>query len=52
MKIVDKQGNLVKADARRLLSVKELQTVLVRGKAKRDVGGNLTILANGVYVRK
>ena len=50
--IVDNQGKLVPADARELLNVKELQTVVVRGTAKRDDAGNLTVLASGVYVRK
>jgi hypothetical protein len=52
VKVVDDQGKLVAADARELLGVKELQTVVVKGKAQRDESGNLTILANGVYVKK
>jgi hypothetical protein len=51
VKVVDGQGKLVAADARDLLGVKELQTVVVRGKAQRDESGNLTILADGVYVK-
>ena len=39
------------ADARELLNVKELTTVVVTGKAQRDDAGNLTILATGVYVK-
>ena len=39
------------ADARELLNLKELQTVVVRGKAKRDEAGNLTVLADGLFVR-
>ena len=31
--------------------VKELTTVVVTGIAKRDEAGNLTVLANGVYVQ-
>jgi len=42
----------VKADARELLNVKEMSTVVVKGKAQRDEAGNLTILASGVYVKK
>jgi len=42
----------VKADARGLLNVKEMSTVVVKGKAQRDEAGNLTILASGVYVKK
>ena len=51
VKVVDDNGELVKADARGLLSVKELSTVVVKGKAKRDEAGNLTVLASGVFVR-
>ena len=52
VKVVDASGTPVKSDARELLKLKELQTVVVRGKAKRDDAGNLTVLASGVYVRK
>jgi hypothetical protein len=52
VKIVDEQGKTVAADARQLLGVKELQTVVVRGQAKRDENGNLTVLATGLYVRR
>jgi len=51
VKLVDKNGDLVKADARGLLQVKELQTVVVRGKARRNDDGNLIVLANGVFVK-
>ncbi|MHC4402078.1 MAG: hypothetical protein ACYTG0_20600 [Planctomycetota bacterium] len=51
VKIVDDAGQIVEGDAKQLLAVKELQTVVVRGRAKRDDDGNLTILATGVYVR-
>jgi len=51
VKIVDGKGNVVKADARALLDAKELSTVVVKGKAKRDDAGNLTVLASGVYVK-
>jgi hypothetical protein len=51
VKFVDDDGRPLKADARELLSLKELQTVVVRGKAKRDEAGNLTVLADGLFVR-
>ena len=50
IKVVDSAGGTVEQDARKLLGVKELQTVVVKGKAKRDEAGNLTVLANGVFV--
>jgi hypothetical protein len=51
VKVVDAKGETVQTDARELLGVSELQTVVVRGRAKRDEQGNLTVLATGVYPR-
>ena len=51
VKVVDSDGKLIATDARKLLGVKELQTVVVQGKAKRDDKGNLTVLATGVFVK-
>lgn len=50
IKIVDAAGSTIEQDARKMLGVKELQTIVVQGKAKRDEAGNLTVLASGVYV--
>jgi len=52
VKVVDENGALVEADARELLQVKELSTVVVKGKAQRDDAGNLTVLAHRVYVQE
>ena len=52
IKVVDEDGELVKADAKALLGVKELSTVVIKGKAQRDDAGNLTVLASGVFVRE
>ncbi|WP_145422283.1 hypothetical protein [Planctomycetes bacterium K23_9] len=52
VKVVDDGGNPVTQGARGLLGVKELSTVVVEGKAKRDEQGNLTIAASKVFVRK
>ena len=52
VKVVDENGKLVQADARQLLNVEELSTVIVKGKAKRDDDGNLTVLASGIYIKK
>jgi hypothetical protein len=51
VKVVDGNGETVKIDARELLGLKELQTVVVQGRAKRDEQGNLTVLAAAVFVR-
>jgi hypothetical protein len=49
VKVVDEQSQTVGVDARQLLGLKELQTVVVHGRAERDEQGNLTILASGVF---
>jgi hypothetical protein len=51
IKFVDEKGKTLKADARKLLNLKPLQTVVVRGTAVRDNDGNLTVLASGIYAR-
>lgn len=51
VKFVDEDGKVLKADARKLLNLKELQTVVIQGTAKRDEAGNLTVLASGLFVR-
>jgi len=48
----DDSGSVIKQDARSLFNLAELQTVVVRGIAKRDDAGNLTIIADGLYVKK
>jgi hypothetical protein len=48
---IDENGKVIKKDARELLHVKELQTVVVQGTAKRDKAGNVTILASKIYIR-
>lgn len=50
VKIVGADGQPVSKDARELLGVKELTKVVVRGKAKRDDQGNLTVLAEKVHI--
>jgi hypothetical protein len=51
VKLVGDDGQTRGDDARTMLGLTELQTVVVRGKAKRDDAGNLTIQMNGIYVR-
>jgi hypothetical protein len=52
VKLVDDDGQLITADARGLLNVKELMTVVVTGTAKRDDAGNLTVLGRSIFVRE
>jgi hypothetical protein len=49
---VDGNGKTLKYPARRLLGIKELQTVVIQGKAKRDEEGNLTVLASGLHRKR
>lgn len=51
VKLVDSDGQLVRADARQLLKLKELDTVVIRGAAQRDDVGNLTVLASGLFIK-
>ena len=51
VKIVSEAGKPVSTSARDLLNVKELATVVVKGKAKRDDQGNLTVSAKQIFVR-
>lgn len=51
VKVVDDGGKMVTTDARSLLGVKELSTVVVEGTAQRDEQGNLSLLAKQVFIR-
>jgi len=52
VKVVDSQGNLISVDSRQLLGVRELDMVVVEGRAQKDEKGNFVMLASGVYVRR
>ena len=52
VQIVDDSGKTIAEDARKLLGVKELNLVVVKGKAQRDDAGNLTLLADKVFLKK
>lgn len=51
VKFVDEGGQLIASDARELLGVRELDTVVVKGKVQKSADGNAVLLANGVYVK-
>jgi hypothetical protein len=51
VKIVNEKQSVIPVDARELFQVAELDTIVVQGKAKRDDSGNLTVLADGLFVR-
>ncbi|SFJ43321.1 hypothetical protein [Planctomicrobium piriforme] len=52
VRFVDGGQKTVTTDARQLLGVKELNVIVVHGKAKRDADGNLTVLADQVFVKE
>jgi hypothetical protein len=52
VKFIDPDGNVLPVDARKLLGVKEQETVVVQGIAKRDQSGNVSIAAEGIFIRR
>lgn len=52
VKIVDAQGKTLPIDSRDLLGLKEEETVIVRGSAKRDEAGNVALMATGVFIKR
>jgi len=52
VKLVDADGKPVMKDAREVLGVKELSTVVVKGIAHRDEEGNLTVSTDQVFVKE
>jgi hypothetical protein len=52
VKFLGADGKVLATDARQLLGVKELETVVIRGTANRDKSGNVSIAANGIFIRK
>ena len=52
VKVVGENGKLISTDARELLKVKPLNTVVIKGLAVRDDAGNLTVLANQIHIKK
>jgi hypothetical protein len=51
VKVVDEGGQLVADDARTLLGVAELDTLVVEGTLQKGEEGNATVLASHVFVR-
>jgi hypothetical protein len=48
--LVDEKGEILRVDTRKLLALKENQTVVIRGKAKLLGGSMLIVDADGVFV--
>ncbi len=52
VRFLDRQGQVLPIDARKLLGVEENQLVVVRGRGEVDPLGNLVIAAEGIYIRR
>ena len=52
VKFVDAQGKTLQQDAEGLLGIRPLRTVVVCGRAKRDLDGNLTVVASKLFVKQ
>jgi hypothetical protein len=51
VKFVDDQGQTIRTGAKDLLGVKDLQTVVVKGKVKKDADGTVVVLGSGLFIR-
>jgi hypothetical protein len=52
VKVVDDNGRVLAADARKLFGVTENAMIVVRGKANKDESGNFVVLADGIHIRE
>ena len=52
VKFVGADGKILPTDARELLGVKAQDTVVVQGVANRDAMGNVSVAADGIYIRR
>ncbi|GIT31869.1 MAG: hypothetical protein Ct9H300mP1_39150 [Planctomycetaceae bacterium] len=52
VKVVGGDGRTLLGDARKTFGVKELQTVIIKGTARKDQAGNLTVVASGLFLEK
>lgn len=52
VKFVDAQGKVLTTDARSLLGIEDFQTVVVQGIARKDKAGNVSVVADSIYIRR
>jgi hypothetical protein len=52
VKLVDSAGKTLPDDAKAMLDIKELQTVVVKGQVRRDEGNSISVIASGIYIKK
>lgn len=51
VKLVDEAGKAFEHDAKTLLALQELNTVVVQGRIQRE-GDRLSVVASGLFVKK
>ena len=52
VKFVDDAGKTLAPDARSFLDVKELNTVVVQGRVRRESDESIFIVASGAFIKK
>jgi len=52
VKLVDSSGKTVVDDAKDLLSIKELQSVVIKGQIRRDSADSVSVTASGIFIKK
>jgi hypothetical protein len=52
VKLVDSSGKTMPEDAKALLDVKELTTVVVKGQTRRDESNSVSVVAAGIFIKK
>ncbi|MSQ96853.1 MAG: hypothetical protein EXR98_20185 [Gemmataceae bacterium] len=52
VKLVDAAGKTLPEDAKELLSIKELQTVVIQGQMRKGEDNSVSVVVNGIFIRK
>ncbi|MEX2137668.1 MAG: hypothetical protein WD894_00275 [Pirellulales bacterium] len=52
VKFADEKGTIVPVDARKLFGVEPLQTVVIKGKLRKDKSGKTAVVAEKMYVKR
>src|SRR5438552_3740594 len=51
IKLVDSAGKTLPEDAKELLSVKELQTVVIKGHTRKGEDNSVSVVASGIFIK-
>ena len=52
VKLVDSAGKTLPEDAKELLSIKELQTVVIKGQTRKGEDNRISVVATGIFIKK